>query len=116
MNICADAHMACGCLVPLLADGIRGRKDAVVDRSGFSNKASSLPLGLWDKSNNLTHVFTPLTPTSTELPWRPQFGLPSTKTKGTMKSSSPRSSLTCKTQSRQSSRLPSQVTDSTTRV
>ena len=56
MDVCADAHMACGCLVPLLADGIRRRKDAVVDRSGFSNKASSLPLGLWDKSNNLTHV------------------------------------------------------------
>jgi hypothetical protein len=44
----------------MLADGIRRRKDAVVDRSGFSNKASSLPLGLWDKSNNLTHVFTPV--------------------------------------------------------
>src|SRR3954467_9489980 len=56
----ADGHMACGCLVPLLADGIRRRKDAVVDRSGFSNKASSLPLGVWDKSNNLTHVFTPV--------------------------------------------------------
>src|SRR6516162_3441518 len=57
MDVCADAHMACGCLVPLLADGIRRRKDAVVCRSGFSNKASSRPLGLWDKSNNLTHVF-----------------------------------------------------------
>jgi hypothetical protein len=44
VDVCADAHMACGCLVPLLADGVRRRKDAVVDRSGFSNKASSLPL------------------------------------------------------------------------
>ena len=52
MDVCADAHMACGCLVPLLGDGIRWRKDAVVDRSGLSNKASSLPLGLWDKLNN----------------------------------------------------------------
>src|SRR5437762_12537096 len=60
MEVCADAHMACGCLVPLLADGIRRRKDAVVYRSSFSNKASSLPLGLWDKLNNLTHVFTPI--------------------------------------------------------
>ena len=58
MDVCADVHMACGCLVPLLADGIRWRKDAVVYRSSFSNKASSLLLGLWDKSNNLTHVFT----------------------------------------------------------
>ncbi len=58
MNACADAPMACGCLVPMLADGITRRKDAVVDRSGFSNKASSLPLGLRDKSNKLTHVFT----------------------------------------------------------
>jgi len=52
--------MACGRLVPMLADGIRRRKDAVVDRSGFSNKASSLPLGLWDKWNYLAHVFTPV--------------------------------------------------------
>src|SRR5947209_3629310 len=44
---------------------------------------------------------------------RPQSGLPSTKAKGTTKSSSPRSSLTCKTQSRQSSRLRSPVKDST---
>jgi hypothetical protein len=56
MDVCADAHMACGCLVPLLADGIRPRKDAFVDRSGFSNKPGSLPLGLWNKSNNLAHV------------------------------------------------------------
>src|SRR5215813_10795912 len=41
MNACADAPMACGCLVPMLADGITRRKDAVVDRPGFSNKASS---------------------------------------------------------------------------
>ena len=60
MNACADAPTACRCLVPMLACGITRRKDAVVDRSGFSNKASSLPLGLWDKSNNLTHVSTPL--------------------------------------------------------
>jgi hypothetical protein len=50
-------------LVPMLADGIRRCKDAVVDRLGFSNKANSLPLGLWDKSNNLTHVFTPVVTT-----------------------------------------------------
>ena len=57
MDVCADAHMAGGCLVPLLAVGIRRRKDAVVYRSGFSNKASSRVLGFWDKSNNLTQVF-----------------------------------------------------------
>ena len=56
MNVCADAHMPCGRLIPLLADGIRPRKDAFVDRSGFSNKPGSLPLGLWNKSNNLAHV------------------------------------------------------------
>jgi len=44
MDVCADARMACGCPVPLLADGIRRRKDAVVDRSRFSNKASSLKI------------------------------------------------------------------------
>src|SRR4051794_7268054 len=54
MRIClADAFR-------LLADGIRRRKDTVVHRPGFSNKASSLALGVWDKSNYLTHVFTPV--------------------------------------------------------
>src|SRR3954465_11310556 len=61
MDVCADAHMVCGCLVAPLPDGIRGRKEAVVYRSSFSKKASSLPLGLRDKSNDLAHVFTPIT-------------------------------------------------------
>jgi hypothetical protein len=60
MNLCADAHMAHGGPVPLLGDGIKRWKDAVVDRSGLPNKASSLPLGPWEKSNNLTYVFTPI--------------------------------------------------------
>ena len=60
LDVCADARMACGCLIPLLADRIGRRKDALIYRSNFSNKASSLLLGLWDKSNNLTHVVTPI--------------------------------------------------------
>src|SRR6202007_340165 len=43
-----------------------------------------------------------------------QCGLPSTKEKGTTNSSSPRSSLTCKIQPRQSSRLRAVVRDRTT--
>jgi hypothetical protein len=43
-------------LVPLLIDGIRRRKNAVVHRAGFSNQAESFALGFWDESDNLAHV------------------------------------------------------------
>jgi hypothetical protein len=41
MNACTDAPMACGCLVPMLADGITRRKDAVVDRASRIGRARS---------------------------------------------------------------------------
>ena len=43
-------------VVPLLADRIGRREDALVYRTRFSNQASPLKLGLWNKSNDLTHV------------------------------------------------------------
>ena len=43
-------------VVPLLADRIARREDAVVYRARLSNQASPLELGLWNKSNDFTHV------------------------------------------------------------
>lgn len=43
-------------VVPLLADRIGRREDAVVYRARFSNQADPLEFGLWNKSNDFTHV------------------------------------------------------------
>ena len=43
-------------VVTLLADRIGLREDAVVNRARFSNQADPLEFGLWNKSNDLTHV------------------------------------------------------------
>src|SRR6516225_1321118 len=44
-------------LIRLPVDGMmRGWKDAVVHRAGFSDEPNSFPLGLWDKSDNLAHI------------------------------------------------------------
>jgi len=43
-------------VVPLPADRIGRREDAVVYRTRLSNQADPLKLGLWNKSNDFTHV------------------------------------------------------------
>jgi hypothetical protein len=42
--------------VPLLAEWISRREDAVIYRAGLSNQANPLALGLRDKSNYFTHI------------------------------------------------------------
>jgi len=54
MGISAARHMTR--VVPLLAEGISRRENAVVYRAGFSNEADPLAFGLWDELNNLAHV------------------------------------------------------------
>jgi hypothetical protein len=56
MDISATNRMTYWCPVLLLANWVSRRGDAVVDRAGLSNEAGSLPLRLWDKSNNFTHA------------------------------------------------------------
>jgi hypothetical protein len=43
-------------VVLLLADRIGPREDAVVYRARLSNQTGPLELGLWNKSNDFTHV------------------------------------------------------------
>jgi hypothetical protein len=43
-------------VVPVLADRIGSREDAVVNRARLPDQAGPLELGLWNKSNDLTHV------------------------------------------------------------
>ena len=45
-----------GAIVPLLMGGIGRRKNAVVQRAGFTDQAEPFALGLWDKLDNFTHV------------------------------------------------------------
>jgi hypothetical protein len=43
-------------VVPLPTDRISRREDVVVYRTRLSNQADPLKLGLWNKSNDFTHV------------------------------------------------------------